>query len=258
METILRERKDGLLILRLNRPEKYNSFNREMALSLQQALADASTNNEIRCVMIIGMGKAFSAGQDLGEVTGSNPMPFSKILKEHYNPIITRIRSLNKPVVAAVNGVAAGAGANIALCCDVVIASVHASFIQAFSKIGLVPDSGGTYFLPRLIGFQKASALAMTGDKITAKDAEQLGLIYKVIASDSFEGEAIYIAQNLANMPTRGLALTKQALNESMNNSLDAQLMLEDELQLLAAQTKDYQEGVNAFMEKRSPSFKGE
>lgn len=258
METILREKIGGLLILRLNRPEKYNSFNREMALALQQGLDDAASDKSIRCVMITGMGKAFSAGQDLVEVTGNDPMPFTKILSEHYNPIITRIRNISLPVVAAVNGVAAGAGANIALCCDVVIASEQASFIQAFSKIGLIPDSGGTFFLPRLIGFQKASALAMLGDKVSATEAEKMGMIYKVLPAESFENEAQQIAQTLANMPTRGLALTKQVLNQSLSNNLEKQLELEDKFQLMAANTDDYREGVAAFIEKRTPAFKGE
>src|SRR2546423_4094157 len=171
MSSILMQVKDGTAIITLNRPEKLNSFIREMALLLQSKLDDC-ISEEIRCVYITGTGKAFSAGQDLGEVANSHGPTFDTILSEHYNPIVTRIRSLQKPVVAAVNGVAAGAGANIALCCDVVVANQSASFIQAFSKIGLIPDSGGTFFLPRLIGLQKASALIMLGDKINAQEAE--------------------------------------------------------------------------------------
>lgn len=255
---IEKELRGGLMIIRLNRPEKFNAFNRDMALQLQEALQQADKDVAVRGVMITGNGKAFSAGQDLGEVTGNNPMPFTKILKEHYNPIITLIRNLQKPVVAAVNGVAAGAGANIALCCDIVLASSNASFIQAFSKIGLIPDSGGTFFLPRLVGFQRASALALLGDKLNAEDAERMGLIYRVYDAAIFEKEAELLAQRLCAMPTRALALAKQALNNSAVNNLEQQLILEDELQLMASQTSDYREGVNAFLEKREPVFTGQ
>jgi 2-(1,2-epoxy-1,2-dihydrophenyl)acetyl-CoA isomerase len=258
MASILFELKKNVGIITLNRPEKFNSFNREMALLLQQALDDCEKNNEVRCIYITGNGKAFCAGQDLGEVTGDNPATFDKILIEHYNPIVTRIRNIGKPIVCAVNGVAAGAGANIALCCDITVANENASFIQAFSKIGLIPDSGGTYFLPRLIGFQKASALMMLGDKVTAIEAERIGMIYKYFAAESFAHDSFKIAETLAQMPTMAFAFTKQALNHSMQNNLYDQLSLEDKLQNKAAVTKDYQEGVNAFMEKRLPNFKGE
>jgi 2-(1,2-epoxy-1,2-dihydrophenyl)acetyl-CoA isomerase len=180
-----------------------------------------------------------------------------QILSEHYNPIIDRIRKLPKPVIAAVNGVAAGAGANIALCCDIVLASQTASFIQAFSKLGLVPDSGGTYFLPRLIGWQKASALAMLGDKVSAEEAERMGMIYKVIPADGFASATLQLARQVSQMPTRGLALTKQALNQSLTNNYEQQLAVEDQLQQEAAQTADYKEGVAAFLEKRVPVFTG-
>lgn len=257
MQTVLKEIKGSLAILTLNRPEKFNSFNREMALRLQQLLDEVAEDKNIRCVMITGNGKAFCAGQDLGEVSGENPISFSKILGEHYNPIILRIRNLELPVVAAVNGVAAGAGANIALCCDIVVASSSASFIQAFSKIGLIPDSGGTFFLPRLVGFQKAMALAMLGDKVAASEAEQLGMIYKVFDANNFLAEAEILAQKLAAMPTKGLALTKKVLNSSLANSLEDQLKLEDKFQMIAGDSDDYREGVIAFIEKRNPVFKG-
>lgn len=258
MEHIIFENKEGIAHITLNRPQSFNSFNRKMALELQEALDECDNNETIRAVVISGAGKAFCAGQDLVEVTDPSLNPgFKKILDEHYGPIISKIRSTAKPIVAAVNGVAAGAGANIALACDIVVASTHASFIQAFSAIGLIPDSGGTFFLPRLIGFQKASALAMLGDKISATEAEKLGMIYKVFDSEAFLDEVNQLAARIAKMPTKGLALTKQAFNSAFTNSLEEQLALESKLQIQASETHDYQEGVTAFIEKRKPNFKG-
>ncbi len=257
MSSILFEIKDAVGFITLNRPDKLNSFNREMALLMQDAL-DLCKEKNVRCVYITGAGKAFSAGQDLAEVVDPAGPGMKKILREHYNPIITRIRGLEKPVLAAVNGVAAGAGANIALCCDIVVASDVASFLQAFSKIGLIPDSSGTFFLPRLIGWQKASALAMLGDKVPAADAEKMGMIYKVFPAVNFGEESKKIAATLAQMPTKGLAYTKHAFNISFCSSLAEQLQLEDEYQQKAAATNDYKEGVEAFLEKRPPNFKGE
>lgn len=257
MNTIKFTVKDGIAEIILNRPDVFNSFNREMALEVQEALDSCESNAEVRCVVISGKGKAFCAGQDLKEVTDPNGPRLTHIVRDHYNPIIEKIRNLNKPVVAAVNGVAAGAGANIALACDVVIARESASFIQAFSKIGLIPDSGGTFFLPRLIGLQRASALMMLGDKITAAEAEKMGMIYKASADDEFENVINETSRKLADMPTIGLAYTKKALNKSMHNDLTAQLMLEEQLQTKAGQTYDYKEGVDAFLNKRKPLFKG-
>lgn len=250
--------KSQVAFIALNRPEVFNSFNREMALLLQKILDDCESNKEVRAIVIFGNGKAFCAGQDLKEVTSPELNPgFKKILEEHYNPIIKKIRSINKPIIAAVNGVAAGAGANIALACDITVASDRASFIQAFSLIGLIPDSAGTFFLPRLIGFQKASALMMLGDKISAEEAERLGMIYKHVPSEKFEETIEKLAEKMAKMPTKALGLIKQTLNQSLTNNLEQQLNLESKNQIEAAETKDYEEGVNAFMEKRKPNFEG-
>ncbi len=258
MSAILFEIKNTVAYITLNRPEKFNSFNREMALLMQAKLDEAASLHEVRAVYITGAGKAFCAGQDISELVGDEKLEIQQILSEHYNPIVKRIRNMPKPVVAAVNGVAAGAGANMALCCDVVVAAASASFIQAFSKIGLIPDSGGTFTLPRLVGWQKASALMMTGDKVAAADAEKMGMIYKVFAADIFEPEANKIAVTLAAMPTKGLAYTKHALNQSFHNAWEEQLLLEDEYQQKAAATTDFNEGINAFLEKRTATFKGE
>jgi 2-(1,2-epoxy-1,2-dihydrophenyl)acetyl-CoA isomerase len=257
MSSILYEIKGAVALITLNRPDKLNAFNREMSLLLQKELDKAEADESVRAVYLTGASRAFSAGQDLAEAADPNGPGLQNILTEQFNPIITRIRNLSKPVVTAVNGVAAGAGANVALSGDIVVASQSSVFIQAFSKIGLIPDSGGTYILPRLIGWQKASALMMLGDKISAEQAEKMGMIYKVIADENFEAESFAIANMLSAMPTRGLALTKQALNRSLNNSLEDQLKCEDELQSLAGVSADYSEGVNAFLQKRKPVFTG-
>lgn len=258
MDSIKYTIQDNVGIIRFNRPTVFNSFNKEMALLLQDTLDACQKDDNVRAIYITGEGRAFCAGQDLQEVTDPNGPALTSIVSEHYNPIIERIRRIEKPVIAAVNGVAAGAGANIALACDICVAVETASFIQAFSKIGLIPDSGGTFFLPRLIGFQRATALMMLGDKVSAEEAESMGMIYKSFKADEFEEGSLAIALKLAKMPTRGIGLTKKALNASLNNDLTTQLKMEEELQTIAGKTHDYEEGVNAFLEKRLPNFKGE
>ena len=258
MSSILLNIKNNIAFVTLNRADVFNSFNREMALSLQTILDECEADDSVRAIVLTGAGKAFCAGQDLKEVTSAELNPgFKAILDEHYNPIISRLRRIEKPIIAAVNGVAAGAGANIALACDIVVANENAAFIQAFSKIGLVPDSAGTFFLPRLIGMQKATALMMLGDKVGAKEAVELGMIYKSFPADQFEEEVNKLAHTMANMPTLALGLTKRLLNKSLTNSLEEQLAMESKLQIQAAESHDYNEGVTAFVEKRKPEFRG-
>ncbi len=259
MSHILFEKKDTYGVIILDREKKFNSFVRDMALELQKRIDECAGDPEIRALMITAKGKAFSAGQDLPEAAdANNGIELEDILKEHYNPIIRKIRSIEKPVVCAVNGVAAGAGANIALACDIVLAGKSASFIQAFSKIGLIPDSGGTWMLPRLVGIQKATALMMLGEAVPAEEAERIGMIYKVVKDEDLQKEAEKITAKLSTMPTRGLGLTKRALNLTHSNGLDQQLDHELRLQVEAGNTFDYKEGVSAFIEKRKPEFKGE
>lgn len=254
---ILLEVKDQVGFITLNRPDKFNSFNRAMSLQMHDALDQCMRDEQVRAIYITGAGKGFCAGQDLQEAMDPNAPELRAIVKGHYNPIIERIRNVEKPVIAAVNGVAAGAGANIALACDIVVAHENASFIQAFSKIGLIPDSGGTYFLPRLIGFQRASALMMTGDKVDAQEALAIGMLYKVYSSAEFTTASEELAKKMANMPTMALARTKQALNQSLQNSLEKQLALEVDFQAECGKSIDFNEGVQAFIEKRTPKFIG-
>ncbi len=258
MSTVLFHIENGVGFITLNRPDKYNSYNRNMAMTLQGYLDDCEKDDSVRCIYITGAGKGFCSGQDLSEATNPTPEEFGRMVEENYNPTILRLRNIEKPIIAAVNGVAAGAGANIALACDIVLAAESASFIQAFSKIGLIPDSGGTFMLPRLVGLQRAAALMMTGDKVMAADAVAMGMIYKCYADDAFESESKNMAFTLAQMPTKGIGLTKRLLNESYNNNLTQQLGKEKEVQVLAGSSYDFREGVQAFLEKRKPVFKGQ
>ena len=249
--------KEGLVTIKLNRPDKFNSFNYELAKAFQKALDKCKKDDTVRAIVITGEGKAFCAGQDLAEATAKDGPELENIVTEYYNPIVLKIREIEKPVIAAVNGVAAGAGANIALACDIVVAKKSASFIQAFSAIGLIPDSAGTFFLPRIVGIQKATALMMTGEKVKAEEAEAMNMIYKAIEDEDFEDYVNQLGTKMANMPTKGLGLTKRLINTSFDNTLQLQLELERELQTEAGRTEDYKEGTTAFLEKRKPKFKG-
>lgn len=258
LEFILCEKRDAVGILTLNRPKKYNSFNREMALQLQELLRELDGDSQVRAILITGEGKAFSAGQDLNEVVDeNNGISLEKILSEHYNPLIKIMRSCETPIITAVNGVAAGAGANIAMAGDIIVASEKASFLQAFCHIGLIPDSGGTFMLPRLVGWQKASALMLLGEKISAREAERIGIVYQVFSEDEFAKEIQQMAKKLAALPTTSLGYIKKALNASLENTLEEQLEYEEKYQIKAAHTSDYKEGVAAFLEKRKAKFTG-
>ena len=255
--TLQIEKVGAVLKIALCRPSTFNAFNREMALALQSELKQAEHDEDVRAILLTGEGRAFCSGQDLSEAIDPEGPGLDRILAEHYNPLVRKMRALPKPIVVAVNGVAAGAGANLALAGDVVVAAENASFIQAFSKIGLIPDTGGTLTLPRLVGPAKASAWMMLGDKISGTEAERTGMIYKAIPAEDLQEKAMRLAQQLAQMPTRAFALTKQALNASTYAGLDAQLELERQLQNEAGATQDFKEGVAAFLEKRPAQFTG-
>lgn len=255
------EKKNGVMIISLNRPEVLNSFNEFMAKETQLALDQAEQDPEIRAVVLTGEGRGFCAGQDLQEVlsseTNPTPKPIQKIVEEHYNPIVTKIRELEKPVIAAVNGVAAGAGANLALCCDFVIAEESVAFVQAFSKIGLVPDTGGTWILPRLVGMAQATRMMFLGDKVMAAEAKALGMIYEVAEVGAALEKAMILASQLAVQPTKAFGYTKKLLNQAFENSLSKQLEAEAVYQAKAGSTEDHREGVAAFLEKRKPHYQG-
>ncbi|MBV2135079.1 2-(1,2-epoxy-1,2-dihydrophenyl)acetyl-CoA isomerase PaaG [Pseudomonas sp. MAP12] len=259
-EHILFTLEQGVATLTLNRPEQLNSFTAAMHQEVREALKQVRQNAEVRCLLITGAGRGFCAGQDLGDrnvAPGATAPDLGESIENNYNPLIRSLRDLPLPVICAVNGVAAGAGANIALACDIVLAAKSASFIQAFCKLGLVPDSGGTWTLPRAVGMARARALALLGERLSAEQAEQWGMIWRCVDDTALHDEALKLARQLATQPTYGLALIKRALNASASNSFDEQLDLERDLQRLAGRSEDYREGVSAFMAKRTPEFKG-
>jgi 2-(1,2-epoxy-1,2-dihydrophenyl)acetyl-CoA isomerase len=258
-QPILIDKRAGYRVITLNRPERLNAFNEAMHEALKAAIADAETDDTCRALLITGSGRGFCAGQDLNDrlVKPGEKPPQRNSLEQHYNPLVRKLRALPFPVIAAVNGVAAGAGCNVALACDIVLAGRSASFVQSFARIGLVPDSGGTWFLPRLVGDARARGLALLAEPLTAEKAERWGLIWKCVDDTSLLAEAQRLCEHFASAPTQGLALIKRALNASAANTLDAQLDLERDLQKIANQMPDYAEGVRAFMEKRKPNFTG-
>jgi len=257
--SILSEARAGYHVITLNRPERLNAFNDAMHEALRDAIAQAEADESCRALLITGAGRGFCAGQDLSDrllKPGEKPVP-RKSLEIYYNPLVRKLRALPFPVIAAVNGVAAGAGCNVALACDIVLAARSASFTQSFARIGLIPDSGGTWLLPRLVGEARARALALLAEPLPAEKAEQWGLVWKCVDDAALAGEARKLCEHFAAAPTQGLALIKRALDASAGNSFDAQLDLERDLQREANMTPDYAEGVRAFMEKRKPNFSG-
>ena len=259
-QTILFSVENSVAKITLNRPKVLNSFNHTMSLALQEALKNADEDKTVRALYLTGEGHAFCAGQDLEEVLPQKGIEtdLGAIVKSNYNTVIRKIRNIEKPVICAVNGVAAGAGANLAFACDVTFAALSATFIQSFGKLGLIPDSGGTFFLPRLVGMQRATGLMFSGQRLLAERACDMGLIYAICQDEKLHEKALGFAQKLATLPTKGFGLTKRGLNQSLFNNLDDQLDFEEDLQRQAGRTQDYNEGVNAFIEKRKPVFTGE
>lgn len=249
---------EGVAIISLNRPDVLNSFNFEMADDTIDALTYSRDDKSIRTIVLTANGKGFCAGQDLEEATRENGPNIEEIIEHTYNPIVDLIRNIEKPVICAVNGVAAGAGANIAIACDITFAAESANFIQSFTNIGLVPDSGGTFFLPRLIGLQRATAMLFSGDKTSAIEAKEMGMIYETVSDKQLMPVVLDFAKKLSKRPTKAFGLTKKALNNTFTNSLEEQLVLEQKLQAIAAKTDDHQEGIKAFFEKRRPNYTGE
>lgn len=250
----------GVALLSLNRPAALNSFNEAMHLEVREALKMTAENPDVRVLLLTAEGRGFCAGQDLSDrnvAPGAEMPDLGLSIEKFYNPMIRRLQQLPVPVICAVNGVAAGAGANIPLACDLVLAARSAKFIQAFCKIGLVPDSAGTWFLPRLVGLARAKQLALLGEPLSAEQALEWGMIYRVVDDEALRDEALQLARQLATQPTMGLGYIKRALNDSLSNGFDQQLTLERDLQRLAGRTDDYREGVAAFMAKRTPEFKG-
>lgn len=257
-DTVLRDVSDGVLTLTLNRPDALNSFTVEMKEGLLAALKDAARDKEIRAVILTGAGRAFSAGQDLKERQGPDAADLGTELRLRYNPIVLAMRRLEKPIVGAINGVAAGAGISIAMACDILIAAENATFIEAFSRVGLVPDTGSTWFLPRLVGSARAAEMMFTADPIDAATAERMGLINRTVPNEKLMAEATALAQRLAKAAPIALALAKRALNRAYEMNLEQALDFEAQLQSIAGRSADHREGVTAFVEKRSPRFSGE
>ncbi|CAM0616036.1 2-(1,2-epoxy-1,2-dihydrophenyl)acetyl-CoA isomerase [Acinetobacter baumannii] len=259
-QNIIAEEKNGVGYLTFNRPKALNSFNVDMHREVAEVLNQWTKNPDVRCVVINGEGRGFCAGQDLGDrvVDPNAEAPdLGYSIETYYNPLIKTIVNMPKPVICAVNGVAAGAGANIALACDLVIAAKSANFVQAFCRLGLVPDSAGTWFLPRAVGHARAMGLALLGDKLPAETAKEWGMIWDVVEDAELKTKVTELAERLAKQPTFGLSLIKKAIHQSSNNTFDEQMLLERDLQRIAGRSEDYREGVQAFMNKREPNFKG-
>ncbi|WP_311946504.1 2-(1,2-epoxy-1,2-dihydrophenyl)acetyl-CoA isomerase PaaG [Halomonas piscis] len=259
-QSVLLDIDQGIAKITLNRPKSLNSFNVEMHEQMRSAMKSIRKDQTVRVVLLTGNGRGFCAGQDLSDRNvkpGEEAPDLGFSIENYYNPLLQTIRNLPMPVICAVNGIAAGAGANIALACDITLAARSASFVQAFCKIGLIPDSGGTWILPRTVGLARAKGLALLGDKLSAEKAEQWGMIWQCVEDEELEKEAWNLARHFSSQPTKGLAMIKRALHQSAHNSFDDQILVERDLQRLAGRTDDYREGVAAFMEKRTPEFKG-